>query len=51
MATKVRVFGAIPAWSWKTSISNFTTTQTMKFDRNQGVWLRYWKETFEQIIG
>ena len=49
MTAKVRVFGAVH-WSWKTSISNFATIQTMKFDRNQRFLLRYWIQTFEQII-
>ena len=34
MTAKVRVYGDVH-WSWKTSISNFATIQTVKFDRNQ----------------
>ena len=45
MTAKVPVFGAVH-WSWKTSISNFATIQTMKFDRKQ----RFLLQTFEQII-
>ena len=49
MTAEVRVLSAVH-WSWKTSISNFATIQTMKFDRNQRFLLLYWMQTFKQII-
>ena len=35
---------------FENNIYNFATIQTMKFDRNQRFLLRYWMQTFEQII-
>ena len=47
LKTNVCVFGE----RWKTSISNFATKQTKKFDRNRWFLLVFWMYKYEQVIG